>query len=220
MGLRSQIRSWLVANGKRVPDFLIRPHDRLFYQTVNALRPGMVVVDIGANRGDVARAFAARGATVHAFEPNPDIFPELEQAAQEYPGIRPHLCAVLDCDTEMKLYLHRDYSADPHGHSESSSLLANKVNVSETEYRTVPVRDIATIISEIGLPVDILKMDVEGAEYQILDRMIDSGAIEKVGMLLVEPHGDRVPGLAEAHARMLAKIESRKLGGKVRFDWA
>jgi 16S rRNA A1518/A1519 N6-dimethyltransferase RsmA/KsgA/DIM1 with predicted DNA glycosylase/AP lyase activity len=38
---------------------------------VAMLRPGDVVVDCGANRGDVTEALAGSGATVHAFEPDP-----------------------------------------------------------------------------------------------------------------------------------------------------
>lgn len=209
-----------MARGYRVPGPLIRSHDRLFHETVNATRPGMTVVDIGANCGEVASAFAARGATVHAFEPNPDIYVRLEDAARRYPGIHPQMCAVFDRDTEMKLYLHSDYADDPAEYSESSSLMEGKDNLSRDDYRMVPVRDVAGIITEIGSDIDIMKIDVEGAEYAILDRLLDSGAIESVGMVFVEPHVGRVPGLAEEHERILARIAEMGLGARFRFDWA
>ncbi len=219
MGLRSNLRKWLVRRGWKVPGFLIRPHDRLFHETVNSVRPGMVVLDIGANRGEVAAAFAARGAVVHAFEPNPDVFALLLSAAQRDPRIRPHNAGVLDINTEMKLYLHQDYADDPLGHSESSSLLTEKPNVSQDAYRMVPVEDIADIIARIG-PVDIAKIDAEGAEYRIIARMLSSGCHAQVGQVLVETHHDRIESLRPEFETVSAEIARLGLGGQFRFDWA
>jgi len=44
-------------------------------------------------------------------------------------------------------------------------------------------------IAEVGKPV-ILKMDVEGAEYELLERMIADGTDQLVDELLVEWHDD------------------------------
>ena len=38
--------------------------------------------------------------------------------------------------------------------------------------------------------IDILKMDIEGAEWNTIEQMIESGAIYKVKQLLVELHFD------------------------------
>ncbi|HMQ91846.1 MAG TPA: FkbM family methyltransferase [Amaricoccus sp.] len=219
MGLRSRIRRSLLARGYRVPGFLVREHDRLFHEVVHSLRPGMVVLDIGANRGDIAAAFAARGATVHAFEPNPDVFAELRKAARAHPTIHAQNCGILDADAEMKLYLHESYADDPLGHSESSSFVAAKPNVSADDFRSVPVRDIAGVIAEIGVPIDVVKIDVEGAEYRILKRMIETGTIERVGRVYVETHHDRIPELRAEHEAVAAAIAERGLGGKIRLDW-
>jgi FkbM family methyltransferase len=220
VGLKRNIRAWLVTHGYRVPSFLVRPHDRTFHEVVNATGPGMIVLDIGANRGDVAAAFAARGATVIALEPNSDIFPALEALAIRYPGIRPQMCAVLDEDTELKLYLHRDYDGGALDHSESSSLIADKPNVSAERYQTVAVRDIVKVIEEIGRPIDIVKIDAEGGEYRILTRMIESGVCRLVGKILVETHHDRIPSLRPEHERVLALIAEHGLADKIRLDWA
>jgi FkbM family methyltransferase len=219
MGLRSRLRSWLVERGWRVPAPLVRKHDRLFHAAVHSVRRGSVVLDIGANRGTIAAAFAARGAIVHAFEPNPDVFPELEKAARRHPGIRAQACGILDKDGELALFLHKDYEADPLGHSESSSFFASKENVSGSRFRTVPVRDIASVIEAIGEPIQIVKMDVEGAEYRILRRMIESGAIDRVEQVYIETHHDRIPELVTEHAALVSEVERRGLAGKIRFDW-
>jgi FkbM family methyltransferase len=219
MGLRSSIRRFLIGRGFRVPAFLVREHDRVFHEALARIRPGMKVVDIGAHRGETSAAFAARGATVYSFEPNPDIFPELLARARAHRGIRAHAAAVLDADGEMPLYLHHDYGDDPARHSESSSLLAEKPGLSD-DFRTVPVRDVAGIVAEIDGPIELMKIDAEGAEYRILRRLIASGAIDRIGTVYVEPHADRIPGLAAEQAAVAALIAERGLAARVRFDWA
>lgn len=219
MGLKSNLRRWLVRNGYRVPGVLIREHDRLFHETVNAVRPGMVVLDLGANKGDVAAAFAARGAIVHAYEPNPDIYARLLKAAERDPRIHPHNSGVLDQKTEMKLYLHTDYNTDSLKHSESSSLLTEKPNVSADVFRMVPVEDIDDIIAEIG-EIDIAKIDVEGAEYRIISRMLATGSYEKIGRIMVETHHDRIESLRPQFEAIEAEIARLGVGERFRFDWA
>ena len=40
----------------------------------------------------------------------------------------------------------------------------------------------------IGSDIDVLKMDVEGAEYQILDRLFKTGLYKKVKSIYFEDH--------------------------------
>src|SRR5438309_12554 len=52
---------------------------------------------------------------------------------------------------------------------------------------TVPVRKLSTIMGELGHnSIDILKMDIEGAEYAVIDNIKQSGIRPK--QLLVEFH--------------------------------
>jgi FkbM family methyltransferase len=59
---------------------------------------------------------------------------------------------------------------------------------------------LADVINE---PVDLLKVDIEGAEYPVLLDLCDSGKIRHVNQLVIELHGrghdqTHVPGLFEA----------------------
>ncbi len=217
--LRKRATRYLVRQGYPVPSFLARSKDRPLFETLRRVRPGMVVLDIGAHRGETAAAFAARGARVYSFEPNPDIFPELEARARQNPGIVCENCGVFDADGEMKLFLHECYEAASPKHSESSSLLAEKPGISRDAFRTVPVRDIASVVASIDAPIDFAKIDAEGAEYRIVRRLIQSGAIDRVRELRIEPHHDRIPGLREEFEAVSALIAERGLGDRIRFDW-
>ncbi len=219
MGFRRDIRSWMMGRGYAVPLFLVRPHDRHFQRVVNSVRHGMVIVDIGAHKGSVAAAFAARGATVHAFEANPDIYPTLEAAGKSDPRIRPHHCGVLDHNGEMTLYLHEAYPDNPSKFSESSSFVADKPNLSVEHSHVVPVRDVADLLRSIGSPIDIVKIDIEGAEYRVLQRIIDTGLIELIGQVYVETHHDRIPSLLPEYEAVKAKIASLGLAAKIDLTW-
>src|SRR3546814_19939216 len=52
---------------------------RDFLDAAKRLRPGDIAIDCGANVGRFTRPIAEGGATVHAFEPNPDAFAELSR---------------------------------------------------------------------------------------------------------------------------------------------
>lgn len=216
---RKKATRYLVRHGYPVPPILARDKDRPLFETLRRVRPGMVVLDIGAHRGETAAAFAARGARVFAFEPNPDIFPELEAQARLRPGIVCENCGILDADGELKLYLHQRYDAASPKHSESSSFLAEKPDVSLDDFRSVPVRDIASVVAGIGEPIDFAKIDAEGAEYRIVRRLIESGAIGRIAEVRVEPHHDRIPGLRAEFDAVSALIAEHGLGARIRFDW-
>lgn len=56
------------------------------------------------------------------------------------------------------------------------------------KYDEVPIVGIKEVIDEFGT-LDVLKMDVEGAEYQIIEAMVASGiGTNQIGQLLIEFH--------------------------------
>ena len=66
--------------------------------------------------------------------------------------------------------------------------------------RSVDIADL------VGDGVDLLKMDIEGAEYACLGRLIQSGRIKRVKNLVAELHFDQ-GGLAEVLS-LIAGIEA------------
>ena len=61
----------------------------------------------------------------------------------------------------------------------------------------------------------ILKMDIEGAEYAVLDRMFDDGSFEYINELWVEWHWGKIGMEKEQHDRIANKISipTRKWAG-------
>jgi hypothetical protein len=67
--------------------------------------------------------------------------------------------------------------------------------------------------------VRLAKIDIEGAEIGVVNRLIDSGVIDRIDHLVVETHERQQPALAEPTEALRRRIEREGLAGKVRLDW-
>jgi FkbM family methyltransferase len=76
----------------------------------------------------------------------------------------------------------------------SGSLLATHRNIAsgDVDAYDVPVVTIDDLVEHVGGRIDVLKMDIEGAEFEVIDHA-SSGALRHVGQLLVEFHDITVP---------------------------
>lgn len=138
------------------------------------------------------------GATVHAFDPTPRSAQWV--ARQHLPkAFRFHPLGVLDRDGTVEMSPPADSAHVSHSVLPTGGGAAIEV----------PVRRLPTILEELGhTRIDLLKMDVEGAEYGVLDDLLASGV--PVTQLLVEFH-HRFPGVG-ARRTVAAVAELRRHG--------
>ncbi len=204
---------WLA--GRYFPNEVTAEQQRL----LASAGPGEVVIDAGANVGRITFALALRGATVHAFEPNPVAFEALSRTLEGWPGVVLHNAAVATHDGEVRLYFHRRHRNEPLLYSTGSSTVAEKVNVAKDDFVDVAAVDLARFIVELGAPVRLLKMDIEGAEVELVPHLIASGAAQRVETMVVETHEAKTPTLAEATKAMRDQITSAGLAQRIRLDW-
>ncbi|MEO8139888.1 MAG: FkbM family methyltransferase [Gemmatimonadota bacterium] len=137
------------------------------------LRPGMTVVDAGANIGEIALAAGARvGASgcVLAFEPQPDLTERLRRhvaANQLQTTIRVSELGLSDRSATATLFASAGAYADGSHHNGLASLY-------QSACRGQPVSSIRLVTLDSFLetaPVDhldLIKVDVEGAELAVL----------------------------------------------------
>lgn len=125
---------------------------------------------------DLALAETA-GCDVHVFDPTPSSATYMEQAAAGEPRVRFHPWAVWSADQTLRLF------APDYGDSNFSA-----INLHHTGGGfDAPARSLPSIMSELGHErLDLLKLDIEGAEYAVLDSMLASRV--PVGILCVEFH--------------------------------
>lgn len=192
--------------------------ERAFDAALAALGPGDIAIDCGANIGEIAARIAATGARLHAFEPDPDAFAALSARLGEREGVTLHAAAVGIAPGRLALYPAVGRVAGRSEGSVSSSLLSESRRVAPEPIAHVPVVDFPAFLCALPAPPALVKIDIEGAEVELLERLFDSGAVARMGRVFVETHEKQ---LASLRARTLALIDrSAALPGRpVCLDW-
>jgi FkbM family methyltransferase len=171
-----------------------------------------VYIDLGANVGDTMEEFLARApdALAIGFEPNPRLIDRLRSRFAGRNNVVIHDAAAWSSDGYAMLYL---------GHDLSSTLLKGKAAKPEhpefgIDYRTaIRVRTIdfaKWLLENVSDGEDVcVKMDIEGSEYEVLRRLLETGAIARISELRCEWHYDRYPIGIEEHTRTKMLVDRR-----------
>ena len=159
----------------------------------DALDGDSVVYSLGIGRDtDFDRALIRRfGLQVHAFDPTPSTAEWLRECPQG-PGFHFHPWAVTGTDGVLTLYprIRKDGSRS----SVMYTMVAN--GTPHADSIEVPAFCLASLMEKLGHGrLDLLKMDIEGAEYEVLDTLADLAV--KPRQLLVEFH-HRFAGIGPA----------------------
>lgn len=149
------------------------------------LAPGMVVMDVGANVGQYTLLAAPRvgpAGRVHAFEPTPRVAAKLRASVRlnGFANVAVNEAAVSEAPGQVTLY----YVEDDDG---ENSILGGKAGCPSV---TVPAVTLDDYVAAHGLGrVDVVKMDIEGAELLALRgaRRLLSGDDAPVVILEVNP---------------------------------
>lgn len=175
------------------------------------LESGDVAIDCGANIGMVTKRMAKRGVEVYAFEPNPHAFEVLKNRFKNNSSVTCINKGVHNKKGNFKLFMHENAEDNPVLWSVGSSMIEDKGNVSNSNYVLAEVVDLIEFIEKIGKRIKVLKMDVEGVEYDILNTLIDSGIIRNIDNILVEAHEDKIPSLMDDALSVRSKIKNQNI---------
>ncbi|MFM7167278.1 MAG: FkbM family methyltransferase [Planctomycetaceae bacterium] len=156
------------------------------------LRPGDIAIDCGANVGVISCEMARRGALVHAFEPDPVAFAELQRRTAEFSGVTLHQMAVSSAEGTLPLFFRHEREEDAVAYSVGSTLLAEKTDVRADQYCNVRVVRLAEFIQRFDR-IRLLKMDIEGAECDVLEDLLKERLLERCDLVLVETHEEWIP---------------------------
>ena len=182
------------------------------------LKKSDIAIDCGANVGEITQHLAKFGATVYAFEPNPHAFKVLQDRFSDMQHVHCVQKGVGDKNSSMKLYFHKNSDKDEVYWSTGSSLLAFKGNVLADKYVEVEIVDLCEFIETLNHRVRVLKMDVEGVECGILEKMIHTGLINKIDYAFVETHDHKIPELKAETNAIRELIKTRKVEN-INLDW-
>jgi FkbM family methyltransferase len=178
---------WRVAVGR---DFLVkpvaRPKERFgsdscgWYIMTTDIGRDSIIYSFGIGEdASFDTALAERfGLTVHAFDPTPRSIEWIKQQAFSDRFVL-HECGLSSFDGTASFN-------PPENPDHVSHTLLNRPSTSDRAI-SVPVKKLATIMKELGhARIDVMKMDIEGAEYDVLEDISKCGIRPR--QILVEFH--------------------------------
>ena len=200
--------------GKFYGDTVTQHHIDLFESLSNE----DIYIDLGANVGKFSFLGAIKGSEVHSFEPNRFAFEKLNKNLGAWQNVKLYRMAASTFQGKGKLYLHENSNDDPIKLSTASTLLSEKNNIDGQNYHEVSLIDIAKFIKGIDRNIRLLKMDIEGAEVDIIPHLIETKTIDKIENLLIELHDNKNSSLkfkTNSLKKMLKKVDKTN----VFLDW-
>lgn len=172
-------------------------------------------VDCGGNNGSSVRMFRKdfdfhSRFYITSFEPNPRFF-------DCYSNFLRHKLVRAAVDNRDG---HRQFFLDPDD-GDGSTFFENKLTQENGGYGVIDVdRPVNVQTVNLSRWIDenidqkdylVLKLDVEGAEYDILEQMIADATIRKVRQLFIEWHYEKVSVPAERHHKVRKALVELKI---------
>lgn len=157
----------------------------------------MKLVDIGAFNGDSALHFISYPDidSIDCYEPNTDYKDIWAAISKHYPEITFY---------DQAVYIHNDkveYYKRPKNAPLGSTIMKSKIQDIENEQSTIKCIDILDIIPDEPF---CLKLDAEGAEYDILERLIENNKADLIDRLYIEWHDSKMT--SDNYARQVAIV--------------
>lgn len=163
--------------------------EQKFY--IDYLKPGMVAFDVGANIGEISilfSRFVGKGGQVHSFEGTPETFKRLELiiSASKKKNITLNEACLSD-EEGMALFHIYDEEFSSWNTLAQRPLENYGIDIKPIRAEEIRVTTIDSYCESRNIPrIDLLKIDVEGAEYQVIkgaSRMLKQ---KRIGCLVFE----------------------------------
>lgn len=171
-----------------------------------------VFVDLGAYTGDTIEEFRNWSKVafptktdwiIHAFEPNPNLYPMVKEKS----NLTTHTYQKAAWTEDTTLEFAIDTTETPLG----STLMSGKKNIWDNfGHIQVEAFDFSTWLKQFKNDFVVVKMDIEGAEFPVLEKMIQDGTDQICHQLLVEFHPNKVVEFTTSHKNgLIRKLQKR-----------
>lgn len=152
----------------------------------DAIQPGMMVIDGGANRGGFSMLASRRAGSsgrVFAFEPEPENFAILRKALRRLSNVTVVQKAIAGATGNATLKLDSFHA----GHSLTNAVATDRGV-------TVPVTTLDDFVADNALPgLDVVKFDIEGAELDAIRGMKRILSSTRRPVIICEVHPPLLP---------------------------
>lgn len=152
---------------------------------------GKYFIDCGAHCGEsilMAKQRFGEDTVVISFEPVPGLAKQLQEIHRDNPTVSVQNSAVWISNEVKRFHLSEQYT-------DGSSILTSLNGLREDHYVDIPCFDLSSWIKETFEKEEdylILKLDIEGAEYEVLNKMIEDGTIDMIDEFWGEWHHTKI----------------------------
>ena len=158
------------------------------------------VLILGAYQGLSSHRWLKNGNKVTAFEPVLQFFNKARERFEGFSGSQLFQAGLSDRNEMIEMAILQD----------SSSAYRSPI---EGKSETVKMVDAAEFVLDSG-PFEVMEINIEGGEYQVLPRLIESNAVIEIQTLFIQFHND-IPGAEE-----LASSIREGLGRTHQLSWS
>ena len=204
--------------------------DKNFIKLVNCLNKDSIVIDIGANIGNISNfILEKKDLQIFAFEPNRLCFEIMARRFIDDNRIKIFNVAISNFSGRSKFYLHENSKGiEDFDYIESSSLKPSKDNVSKNNNIEINVVNIKDVLSKFPI-IDLIKIDIEGSEYEILPFLIEQK--HKIKAVLCELHGNpnnlnyknprkiKNQKFTKNYLKLIGDLKEKNLYGNWFYEW-
>lgn len=188
-----------------------------FNNALGFLQKGSLVIDAGANVGEFTKLFLDKGFKVHAFEPDTIALKELKKKCETSKELKLYEAAVGLKNERQKLYRYRKFDESNPYSTQGSSLL-NYRSGKNKPFIEIKVINFIEYLKQQTDNISLLKMDIEGIEIDILNKIIDENLHKKIKFIFVETHERFSHSLGVETAKLKLRIKKLKIRN-INLDW-
>jgi FkbM family methyltransferase len=183
-----------------------------YYGMFIRMKAGDICIDCGANKGKFINAALHQGAIVHAFEPNVYLADNLSKYFAGRAEI--HNAAVGTKDGTAGFVFDSEDIGDESGNIGAGNWV---VGHRQNEKLQVRVIDLASFLSEMP-EIYMIKIDIEGAEFDLIPHLIKHGIHRRAKHIVVETHARFFPD-GEARLADLKKLIAESDAANIDLNW-
>lgn len=162
-----------------------------------------IFIDLGANIGQQVSYLKGKKIKTFAFEPHPIIFKKLEECAGKDEYIELHQKAAWIKDQKANLF----FKHTPEEINGGASLIVEKTNIYRGAAFEIETIDFSKFLTELDKEIEVLKIDIEGSEYHLIEHLIKNGTINYCKNLFVEDHERKIFKQSEFYNNYIQKRE-------------
>jgi FkbM family methyltransferase len=166
-----------------------------------------IVFDLGGYKGEFASAILNKfNCTVYIFEPIPFLFNIIIEKFSGNKNLHPYCFGLYNKTMKEQISL-----------SDNGSSLFIK----DTESVEIQLKSITEFLQENTIySIDLIKINIEGAEYELLESLLENGLIKRFKNIQVQFHDFIIPGAKERMNQIQENLSiTHKLTYQFEFVW-